>query len=371
MKHLITRLSIDFFGKSFFSSLRGLLSRSNLNSVKRLLHSVRNDAFIFRRTLMLFLCIAGTMLYAQNEKPFLAIASIGKTDSVFKYGFIDQKGNWVIQQQYDFYPSYAYTEIKYGFSEGYANVCQDKVWYFIDRKGNILSTVKGMDFVSILSCGLALANTGGFWDDRNFINGGKWQYVDWNGNIILSPEMRAASDFHDGLACIGISMVDPGDGYIDKQGKIKLTYNNGDFGRDFLNDTALMETSDHRAILIDTGGRIVAGIGYFNSCYNYSNGILSATNGDSVEFVNKLGVQVFKNYISAMPYNKTMTGVEVGKKWGFIDSKGELYIPPVYEAVGNYSNGLVSVRKNGKWGFIDNEGKLVIPFKFDFVEEFH
>ena len=326
---------------------------------------------LIARLSMLFMCFAGTMLHAQDEKPFLAIASIGKTDSVFKYGFIDQKGNWVIQQQYDFYPSYAYTEIKYGFSEGYANVCKDKIWHFIDRKGNSVSKLKGLDFVSILSGGVALANTGGYWDDRNFIYGGTWKYIDRNGNIVLSPEMSAASDFHDGLACIGISMVDPGDGYIDKQGNVKLKFNNGDFGQDFHNDTALLETSDHRAILIDTGGKTVASIGYFNSCYNYSNGIMCATNGDSVEFVNRLDKQVFKNYKSAMPYNKTMTGVEVSDKWGFINSKGELYIPPVYEAVGNYSNGLVSVKKNGKWGFIDKEGKLVIPCKFDFVEEFH
>jgi hypothetical protein len=41
----------DCFEKSFFSSLRGLLSRSNLNSDKRLLHSIRNDASICQRTL--------------------------------------------------------------------------------------------------------------------------------------------------------------------------------------------------------------------------------------------------------------------------------------------------------------------------------
>jgi GH25 family lysozyme M1 (1,4-beta-N-acetylmuramidase) len=54
--------TIVIFEKSFYSSLRGLFSRSqpaeragNLISDKRLLHSVRNDASIFRRTLILIM----------------------------------------------------------------------------------------------------------------------------------------------------------------------------------------------------------------------------------------------------------------------------------------------------------------------------
>ncbi len=52
--------------------------------------------------------------------------------------------------------------------------------------------------------------------------------------------------------------------------------------------------------------------------------------------------------------------------WGFVDKTGKIKITPIYEAVGNFNEGLCAVRmKDTKWGYIDLEGKVVINYQFD------
>jgi hypothetical protein len=70
------------------------------------------------------------------------------------------------------------------------------------------------------------------------------------------------------------------------------------------------------------------------------------------------------------------------KKWGFIDTTGKVICEPVYDWVGNFSEGQAVVNigaagiteyktaDGGKYGFINNEGKLVIEAKFDFALNF-
>ena len=65
--------------------------------------------------------------------------------------------------------------------------------------------------------------------------------------------------------------------------------------------------------------------------------------------------------------------VEKDRKIGFLNSKGEMAIPFVFET--DYSGkidfrfqeGLAHVLKNGKYGFINKKGKTIIPFEYDLV----
>jgi hypothetical protein len=52
-----------------------------------------------------------------------------------------------------------------------------------------------------------------------------------------------------------------------------------------------------------------------------------------------------------------MAEVKTGGKWGFIDKTGKEVIPPVYDYVGAFYEGLARVEKNRKCGFIDKTGK--------------
>ena len=58
--------------------------------------------------------------------------------------------------------------------------------------------------------------------------------------------------------------------------------------------------------------------------------------------------------------------VKVGEKYGFINKKGEEVIPPRFdETYGFSANGLAPVKVGRKWGFINEKGEEVIPPRFD------
>lgn len=52
------------------------------------------------------------------------------------------------------------------------------------------------------------------------------------------------------------------------------------------------------------------------------------------------------------------------KKWGFVNSDGELKIDYTYEDAQSFQNGFAAVCIDGKWGYIDEEGELAIQPEF-------
>lgn len=92
--------------------------------------------------------------------------------------------------------------------------------------------------------------------------------------------------------------------------------------------------------------------------------------------VDEDGKTAFKNiqgrtltvYESTAEYEKVgenMCAVKDDGKWGFINNKGVMVIPSIYEskyASLHFAEGLAVVHKDGKWGAIDKNGKVVVPF---------
>ena len=63
-------------------------------------------------------------------------------------------------------------------------------------------------------------------------------------------------------------------------------------------------------------------------------------------------------------------GLVEGGQWGFVDETGKEVIPPKYDWVDHFSEGLAAVRLNGLSGFFNEQGKEVIPPKYDMVIDF-
>jgi len=61
---------------------------------------------------------------------------------------------------------------------------------------------------------------------------------------------------------------------------------------------------------------------------------------------------------------------ESERRWGFINKRGELVIPMIYERVGQFHDGLAPFRKAGKWGYLNRKGEVVVPSRFEEAEEF-
>jgi hypothetical protein len=67
-----------------------------------------------------------------------------------------------------------------------------------------------------------------------------------------------------------------------------------------------------------------------------------------------------------------IVAVKLDGKWGFIDKTGQEIVPPKYDYVWYYSEGLATVSIGefkesyyGKIGFIDKTGKEIVPLKYD------
>jgi hypothetical protein len=58
-------------------------------------------------------------------------------------------------------------------------------------------------------------------------------------------------------------------------------------------------------------------------------------------------------------------------KWGFIDKKGVVVIPYIYDHTEDFHEGFARVLRNGKWGFVDNTGREVVPCQYEKVWNFH
>ncbi len=57
--------------------------------------------------------------------------------------------------------------------------------------------------------------------------------------------------------------------------------------------------------------------------------------------------------------------------WGFMDTTGILVIDAIYDDIGPFSEGLAAVCYMGKWGYIDRKGQVVIPPQFKSAWAFH
>mgnify|MGYP003291734872 CR=1 FL=1 len=59
-------------------------------------------------------------------------------------------------------------------------------------------------------------------------------------------------------------------------------------------------------------------------------------------------------------FSKGLAPVQQNGKCGFINTKGEVVIPCIYDEAGWFSEGLALVKQNGKWSIINTEGKVIV-----------
>lgn len=115
----------------------------------------------------------------------------------------------------------------------------------------------------------------------------------------------------------------------------------------------------------------------FKDAGDFSNGLAYVQIMKKYGFINVKGDLVIKpQFIDAKDFSQKLAGVkkEVAKGkslWGFINKKGKEKIPFEFNDTRNFSQGLCAVQKDGKWGFINKKGELIIPLKFDSVEDFN
>ncbi len=68
--------------------------------------------------------------------------------------------------------------------------------------------------------------------------------------------------------------------------------------------------------------------------------------------------------------NKVLRVFKKEEKYGLIDTLGQLAVGVHYENIGSFSEGRLAVKRNGVWGFVDQNGREVVPCRFDEIGTF-
>lgn len=113
----------------------------------------------------------------------------------------------------------------------------------------------------------------------------------------------------------------------------------------------------------------------FNDAGDFENGRAYVQIMKKYGYIDKRGDLVIKpQFIAAKDFSQKRAAVKLetedGERWGFINKKGEMVIRPQFTNTASFSGGLCAVSQDGKWGYINKKGELVIPYKFDTADDF-
>ena len=277
-----------------------------------------------------------------------------------KFGFIDVKGNVVIEPKFD--------DVQ-DFSEGLALVSLNRQKVFIDRTGKVIITPKDFEPINGFTDGLARGNV---INRERYTKG----YIDKSGKLVIdNPQVWGACELSEGLACVTSGKW----GFIDTSGKfvIKPQFDEVSYFREGLASVTVWDKSKasrHKQGYIDKTGNVIIKP-QFDVAQPFSEGLAAVGMkvGDDYQFgfIDKTGAMLIKPQFEwTYSFSEGLAGVQVSKKWGFTDKNGNITIKPHFDKVESFSEGLAAVAVKGKWGYIDKTGKFVIEPQFNEVHSF-
>ncbi|MFA4985242.1 MAG: WG repeat-containing protein [Candidatus Brocadiia bacterium] len=259
----------------------------------------------------------------------------------------------------------------WSFKDGYATVTSEQGRNFIDREGNLLSSEWFQD-VGWFSEGLAPVKL----DEC-------WGYIDGSGSIAIAPQFEDSGSFSAGTAIVALP---EGWTVIDRQGsplfppmplrirtylgEYVLAYDDNHYwfidrkgAKLHLRLTGLDEPSEPTSIDVGDGMDVCHSIAYSDR--------IVAINllAQSWFLVIDLATGRMRKVDSCVEGGLLPDGRIVVKKsqednsWGALDGNLEWVIPPEFDRIDEFSQGLAFARKGDSSGYIAPDGKWVIDLK--------
>jgi hypothetical protein len=315
-------------------------------------------------------------LFAQHSGLYEFIGKNGK------HGFIDKTGKVIISPKY--------IDVMYpGFKEGLAFVSEEKAangdfkWICIDTLGKIRFKLgEKCSPKESFSEGYAVINN---WDSEEF-----W-YINRVGKEVFDKKFAGACEFTNGFARVSDEKFGYSSSYfINRKGeRVKYLPIGGSI---FDNGISYCQGQ-----LIDTLGNVL--IDNIDEWTGASYEFLKVRRKDKWGFVDRKGNIIidfqysqdrrreFDNInklntdsLDALPkatyrnvgfFYEGLASIQKDSLFGFIDSKNEIVIEPIFKEVRYFSEGLAGATTDGeKWGFINNEGIFVIEPQYFYVDAF-
>lgn len=193
------------------------------------------------------------------------------------------------------------------------HIQKDKKWIYRDYAGNRIFDGE-YDEAWFFYEGLAVV--------KQF---GSYKYIDLTGKPVLNNMYEVAGDFSEGRAMV--KMANTGRFYINKKGERKSEKEYQTLGK--FKDGVGIGYRENRYFLIDSTGKEIAGP------FNYVDG-----------------------------FREGMSWFSIDRQFGFVNTKGEKVIKPVYRNARSFIDGYAWVQKqDSTFCLIDLKGKEVTPAK--------
>lgn len=301
----------------------------------------------------------------------------GDWDS-FKWGFINvETGQLTIPIQYDSgNTGDSSTQIS-DFSNGFAVLRQSKHTSYRDadnllhmesktqcgligKSGNMAIPMQEVDYVWSMGDGTM---TYDFSDNRVVVKSGdKYIVMDTQGNTLFEPKFSSVAGYENGFAII--TDQNGRKGFINTQGEVvvKPQY---DLVHDFCKEGYAVVCKNTRYGAINRKGKLVVPIAY-EYLYDFSEGMAcfqvespDSPDGSKYGFVNTSGEVVVPaiwdfadSPYQGMDFSNGLAHVAISdkrfadittlqRKHGYIDKRGNVVIPLIYDSAGIFSNGIV------------------------------
>ena len=202
--------------------------------------------------------------------------------------------------------------------------------------------------------------------------GGKWGFIDRNGNEIIPCKYYYTEGFSEGMAYVEIELEEGRQfAYIDKTGIQRYTSTDTIYGPreikkyDFKSYSHGMVGvwNNGKYGYIDKMGNVVIPFGKFDKyddvyyeskvdlfivMKDWKYGIIDRNYNELVPLI----------YDDIYPFFEGCAFVVKNEKLGCIDKNGKEIIPCIYNEAAIFSEGVAFVKKDGHWGCVDNNGNV-------------
>jgi hypothetical protein len=263
------------------------------------------------------------------------------------WGYIDRKGNVRIKPQY--------LDVDF-FYEGLACVGNSNQKYgFINKKGDTIIDFNYDESFGSFSRGLADVTIN---DSCGYINK--------NGLVKIPLIYETCYPF---LSNLSVVLTFEGElTLVNRKGK-RVKYEEEKYRNKRLwslnTYPGAFKTEGGRGILNNKGDTIIPPI--YLSTGNLHNGMhLVQTKNKKWGAYNAKGNLIIKpKFDNLWHFQEGLANFSLDKKWGFVNKKGEILIDPIFDYAASFSNGFAYVELNGKAGFINKKGVVIIPIIYD------
>lgn len=314
-------------------------------------------------------------LFPEYNATYWYKGDLGMAIKENKYGFINTSGKVIIDFRYD---------DAFPFYEGYASVKKDDKWNYVNEKGiQIFSdslifsyrpiidnyAVFMVDSIKVEKKKKMITENG----SRTFVEflnkTGHIQLkeglIDTNGNVILNPIYDEISGYyHNGYMRVRNKGKT---GIINKDGEVIIALEYDNISDE--NNGLFLAKKSKKYGMINTNGQIIIPFDY-SSLRFFKEGLALSYNDKMSQFINKKNEIVIKpksEFNFKGSFSNNLAIITKNKKFGYMNIKGEIIIPIIYDKALPFEKNRAIVKKDGILLIINDKGEEINDFSKTFL----